>query len=425
MSSDQKSDQEFEAELASALTRVGATFRTETARLDAVGLERGRRAWRRRRAGTALGTALALALVGGSVYLVALGGPAVSTGPAISSEAPVPPNPSGTRSAAPSSTRTSGPVLVPTERVLTALRASLPTGTFSGVEGLEDQDIEIDGAMVSLRFDDGRGVSAVSVSVTRRAPRTAAAAQQLCVTRSGGSAEGCRTSTLADGSVLTVFQGLEFPDGRADTKLWSAVLSGPDGRLIELTEWNAPASKGEPVSRPAPPLTADQLTAAVTSRAWDPIVAVLPPARGEVSASRLPSGQIVLIASKLLPAGLVPAHADPGGSGEAHFTVDDGAGASLVEIGLQHWPDPGTLREQDRPPGWRTLADGSWLWETEEGTNPRHRRVEAVRRDGIRVVVSAYNSGAVTELATRQAPVLTVEQMRAIALSPAWTTADG
>ena len=46
--------------------------------------------------------------------------------------------------------------------------------------------------------------------------------------------------------------------------------------------------------------------------------------------------------------------------------------------------------------------------------------MDTLRTDGRRVVVSAFNSGAQETPATRQTPALTMRQLRAIALSPAW-----
>jgi hypothetical protein len=46
--------------------------------------------------------------------------------------------------------------------------------------------------------------------------------------------------------------------------------------------------------------------------------------------------------------------------------------------------------------------------------------VDTIRPDGMRVVISAFNSGAQHTAATRGKPVLTMEQLRAIAVSPKW-----
>ncbi|KQV16627.1 hypothetical protein [Kitasatospora sp. Root107] len=426
------SDQQFEEDLTYAMSRTGEAFRTETAQLDAVGLERGRRAWRRRSAAVMAGSATALALVGGGTFLVmGRSGPAASFDPAVSvvsSDVPSPDGPSGAAAstAASGSTGTAGPVPVPTERVLAALKTVLPAGSISGVEGLEGRGIPATGAMVRLRFDDGKGVGRLSVSVKHLARQTAATAPELkCPDRKILPYDACHTSTLADGSVLTLFQGLEYPNGQADTKRWSATLSGKDGRLIEISEWNAAEDKGAPTTRPTPPLTTGQLSAVATARAWDSIVAELPVVGGQaVPRAEFPAEQIVATAAKLLPAGLTPADANTDMDGYANFTVKDAKGASLVEINVQDW-----RRDLAQPSGsvisgqyanGQALADGSRVVESQEGKNPGRWIVEVLRADGLRVVVAAYNSGGLQQAATRQTPVLTTEQLRAIALSPEW-----
>jgi len=46
--------------------------------------------------------------------------------------------------------------------------------------------------------------------------------------------------------------------------------------------------------------------------------------------------------------------------------------------------------------------------------------VDTIRTDGRRVVISELNSGAPHDDATREAPALTMKQLREIALSPKW-----
>ncbi|MEU1690964.1 hypothetical protein [Streptomyces hirsutus] len=46
--------------------------------------------------------------------------------------------------------------------------------------------------------------------------------------------------------------------------------------------------------------------------------------------------------------------------------------------------------------------------------------VDTMRADGRRVVISAFNTGAQHEDVTRDAPALSMKELRAIALSPRW-----
>ncbi len=45
---------------------------------------------------------------------------------------------------------------------------------------------------------------------------------------------------------------------------------------------------------------------------------------------------------------------------------------------------------------------------------------DTIRTDGLRVVVSAFNSGSQNAAATRQTPALTIGQLKAIATSGKW-----
>lgn len=46
--------------------------------------------------------------------------------------------------------------------------------------------------------------------------------------------------------------------------------------------------------------------------------------------------------------------------------------------------------------------------------------VDTIRKDGFRVVISAFNSGAQNTAATRATPALTMTQLKAIATSGKW-----
>ncbi|WP_319153325.1 hypothetical protein [Streptomyces sp. NE06-03C] len=45
---------------------------------------------------------------------------------------------------------------------------------------------------------------------------------------------------------------------------------------------------------------------------------------------------------------------------------------------------------------------------------------DSMRPDGMRVVVSAFNSGEQSSAATRTAPALTLDQLTALVVSPEW-----
>jgi hypothetical protein len=107
--------------------------------------------------------------------------------------------------------------------------------------------------------DDGNGGARVEVLLT-----------------GGGEGDHCAVAgaactTLPDGS--TLFSLADRPEYTGDRNV-NGVLSNyvvrrlPDGRIISLTSYNAPAEKGSPHTRAKPSFTVSQLSAMVQSPAW-------------------------------------------------------------------------------------------------------------------------------------------------------------
>lgn len=124
----------------------------------------------------------------------------------------------------------------------------------------------------------------------------------------------------------------------------------------------------------------------------------------------------------LLPEGLTVTEETDSGGEFASVVVDDGKGRSLVQINVQRdmrdvaddlyreattLPD-GTLLATSKAPGEKGGAGVVW-W-----------TADTMRPDGMRVVVSAFNSAEQSSPATRPAPALTMDQLTALALSPEW-----
>ncbi|MFF2354870.1 hypothetical protein ACFVVL_34530 [Kitasatospora sp. NPDC058115] len=412
----------FEDDLLRAMTRTGEAFHPQgPAGLAAGGLARGRRRWRRRSALAAVGGAAALTLVGaGAVYLTggspAASGPApAASGSAPDSGAPAP----GPSTAAPSAA--SGAAAVGGEELLAAFRAMLPEGQVGEAEasGTGDDGRPGGGGSpgASLVLDDGRGKAMITVSVARVAGNDPRRADSGCPDRKLVPYDACTTTPLPGGGALTLFQGYEQPRPRGDTKWWSARLTGEDGRLIELSEWNAPQRKGVPVSRATPPLSPEQLRAVVTDGFWDRVVAALAEPYGPDGTGGPYGGQEILATvAELLPAGLKRSEAD-GGDAFASLVVNDGRGRSLVELNVDDWSGP---RHTEPFGGSETTPDGTQVKFRKQPGNPVKWTAEALHPDGLRVAVSAYSSGAQGAASTRTAPALTVEQLKAIAASPEW-----
>ncbi|MFG1819577.1 hypothetical protein ACGFIF_37850 [Kribbella sp. NPDC049174] len=107
--------------------------------------------------------------------------------------------------------------------------------------------------------DDGKGVSRVEVLLT-----------------GGGEENRCATpsaacTTLPDGSTLfSLATQPEYPGNRNKDGVLSnyVVRRLPDGRIISLTSYNAPAEKGSPHTRPKPLFTVAQLSTLAQSKSW-------------------------------------------------------------------------------------------------------------------------------------------------------------
>ncbi|MGW9459679.1 hypothetical protein ACWG5N_27400 [Streptomyces globisporus] len=124
----------------------------------------------------------------------------------------------------------------------------------------------------------------------------------------------------------------------------------------------------------------------------------------------------------LLPEGLTVTDVTDSGGEFASVVVNDGKGRSLVQINVQQdmrdvahqlygdattLPD-GTLLATSKKPGEKGGA-GVVMW-----------TADSMRPDGMRVVVSAFNSGEQSSAATRKAPALTMDQLTALVISPEW-----
>ncbi|MFE9742841.1 hypothetical protein, partial [Streptomyces sp. NPDC006477] len=124
----------------------------------------------------------------------------------------------------------------------------------------------------------------------------------------------------------------------------------------------------------------------------------------------------------LLPEGLsVGEETDTGGE-FVSVVVDDGEGRSLVQINVQ-----ADMRDvaDDLYGEATTLPDGTLLATSKEpgekgGAGVVQWSADTMRPDGMRVVVSAFNSGAQSTPATRPEPALTMDRLVALATSPEW-----
>ncbi|MER7914476.1 hypothetical protein [Streptomyces sp. NPDC096068] len=406
----------FEEELGAVLRRTGDGFAADDRRgLVEGGLRRGRRRLMRRRLAVT-GSALALVAMGvGGVYGGLLFGPtgAVDTasvaGEPTSAAEPTGPLPDMAR--------------IPVKEAAAVLKAHTPAGqwTFDDENGL--------GQGVLGVYDDGNGKAAVTVFLSRSfGPGEAGEGLVACPDKAHDPDVECTTETIPGVGRLMRLQGYEYPDRREETKNWRATLLTEDGFIVDVNEYNAAAEKGAPISRENPPFTLAQLKALVTADAWKPLLAKLPdPARPSTppSVPDEPSGEAVRTTLRsLLPEGLeVKDEGRVDDYGYFHLLVDDGKGIGFVEINVQTGMEE--VAEHLHATGATTLPDGRLVGVTEGvaekgGDGVVVRTVDTLTPEGFRVVITTLNSDGYRAPATRAEPALTVEQLKAIALSPKW-----
>ncbi|MGW1543058.1 DUF6518 family protein [Streptomyces sp. NPDC002309] len=110
-----------------------------------------------------------------------------------------------------------------------------------------------------------------------------------------------------------------------------------------------------------------------------------------------------------------------GQHGESAYVVvtDDGA-ASRVEINVQtgmSWAEDELFSDSTRLPDGTLLATSK---QEESAGGLVTWSADTLRPDGLRVVVSAHDSGQIDQPATRTSPAITIEQLTAIATDKRW-----
>ncbi|MGW6970104.1 hypothetical protein [Streptomyces sp. NPDC054952] len=486
----------FEDELGAALRRTGDGFVPGRPDLVAAGERRGRRLVARRRAAVVGGSALALAVVGSAgAYGGGLLGIGTGSDGMARVAAPVPTTQTAVASTPPTAQPASG---LSSARLIEIYRQLLPGGrvsdTRANVPGGADQSPN---AMVAGVYDDGKGRAAISVGLARTDPHGQAAEDMLkCPDRKLVPYDSCTVETLPDGGRLNLFQGYEYPDKREPTKLWRAILVTREGYQVDVSEWNASAEKGQPVSRPNPPLNKVELKSFTTSALWRQVLSRLPApqqapegtgaaegntgngaspgasagagsdtgtgdttgtttdkGKGKGKAGATPdapqpsggtgqtphqggtdqgdSGQggtghrgTVGVLESLVPKSGITILRRSGQPGYGALVLDDGKGASLVQVNVQE--DMGeALKDRMEGAGVVVLPDGTRVLAEQKsgekgGSGVVWWSIDTLRPDGRRVVVSAFNTGDQSKAATRAKPILTMEQIKAIALDPKW-----
>ncbi|WP_369172062.1 hypothetical protein AB5J49_30460 [Streptomyces sp. R28] len=410
-------EEHFEGRLSHALHDAGDRFEADRTALVAAGQARGQRLRLRRRAAMVGGAAGIAAVAVGGALLVPWGG----------SPAPLP----STSSVADQPSGTPSPSIAPVtgRELIETLEELLPEGKVSGRES-RGAEKPLLAPYAHLVHDDGKGPGAIGVSLDRVEPGSDQARQTTdCPDKAFVPYDSCVATRLPDGSLLKLFQGYEYPDRRVDTKLWSADLVTPTGQHVHLSEWNAAAEKGAPISRPNPPLSTAQLKELVTAQVWRGYVDSIPEDPKKPTATATPDApaeqsveSILGTVVPLLPEGVKVVEK---GSDYSYLVVDDGKGRSLVQIDVQH--GMGDLADELFGEDAETLPDGTKVATRQSGGDKGVDgavmwTVDTLRTgtDGFRVAISAFNSGTQHDAPTRETPALTMKQLREIALSPEW-----
>jgi hypothetical protein len=408
----------FEGRLSAALHQAGGAFDPDRAALAAAGTARGRRLRARRRASVVGGAAtVALACVGGALLLAPDG----------SDSAPNPSSVAASGSEKPKERKEPGGVTA--DQMISTLKSLLPQGEVSGEAGRGSQE-PMTPPYASVVFDDGQGAGQISVGLSRVEPGSPHVREMSeCPDPALVPDSECETQRLPGGSVLKIFKGYEYPDRRENTRIWTAELITASGQHVHVSEWNAPAEKGQPVSRPEPPLSTEQLKGLATAEQWLPLVDAIPedkrkkPGSGQEAHPGLRGERIAAILTMVLPDGVEVVSKGHQESDFAYAVVDDGKGESYVQVNVQtgmndvagslFGPDDETLDDGTRVsvqqgPGEKGV-DGVVMW-----------TVDTLRPDGRRVVISAFNAASQTTAPTRAEPALSVAQLREIALDRQW-----
>ncbi|MFI1354034.1 hypothetical protein ACH4TV_10680 [Streptomyces sp. NPDC020898] len=417
-------DDRFEDRLGDALRNAGGAFDADRAALVAGGESRGRRIRMRRRTAVVSGAA-AIALVGvGSALVAPWGGDGTGQRNVGVGDA------SATPSAVPSPTPTAAPSPVTRGQLLSVLKGLLPQGDFSD-ERSRGTDSQL-GPYAYGVFDDGKGAAALSVSLDRIVPGSQQVRQATqCPDQAFVPYDDCGTSPLPGGALLRIVKGYEYADRRVDTKMWTADLVTAEGKHVTVTEWNSAAQKGAPISRPEPPLSSVQLKTLVTDPVWLRVLDAVPEADvvGTPPTSSAPeeaeSDTIVTTLTGLLPQGVRVVGKSGPGTEYGYVVVDDGEGKSFVQINVQ--PNMQDLEKElfGEGSGAVTLPDGVKVIVREgpgddKGRGLVMRTADAIWPDGLRVVVSAFNSASQITGPTRENPALTLDQLKAIATDSTW-----
>lgn len=424
----------FEDDFSNALREAADASEAPPVQLMATGAaQRGRRTKRRRTVLAATASVAVLAVAG--TLAVKLGAPVTHPAPATNLSA-------AADSASPSRSAAQADVAAPKsmtgDQMLALFKTKLPSGlqlTRPLGQGTgSDSQSGIQEAMAGYTVVDSKGSGGVEITVTHQKADLNSAG--MVCSPAGPTAPGPPSPTAA-------ICASTCPQGRRRRQLWAVQLQRPDGIVVTASSSDLPGP-GQPMSptptRDAPVLTADQLKVIALDPVWLQVGAALA-APQDVPENQsahpqwagLPTDDILRIAAPLLPAGLTEKQITGAAKddGFATFTVDDGSGASMVRLTVEDWSGFKQTRYSGPPidtefTNATVLPNGDKLNSGADNPAFNYKGVtrnwaQVLTPNHVMVLVEAFNGiDYKGDMITRSLPALTVDQAKAIAISPTW-----
>ncbi|MFE3493876.1 hypothetical protein [Streptomyces sp. NPDC059175] len=390
----------FEDELGKVLQNTGGTFTADHRALVAGGLTRGRRRVARRRAGIVVGSTLAVALIAtGGVYLS--GGERADE----SAATPGPP-------------RDYGHFAITAEEIGDILENAMNR---SGIAVMKP-DVESSGsteaarpATASIVFDTSFGEEKVTLSVRRADPADAGVKKLLvCPDVKGSPYEEC-TNQPGDRAV----KGYTEAGKAGGVKKWAVTTVSPNGYVIETSTQNVQVAGSVPPQGHNPRMNPGKLRHLAMFVDGSLTSAGEANAFGTVApGSEAEPGDILPILKYLLPPRLKVGSEGASSSAEGHVVVSDGSGGETY-IDATRWAAATMVDANVLPDGTKIST------RSRPGSQPGviELQVGVNRVNGLSMIFTAYNAPTPKSAKRGAAPLITLDELKTIALSRTWLTA--
>ncbi|MFD5425827.1 hypothetical protein [Streptomyces sp. NPDC127084] len=389
----------FEDELGKVLQNTGGTFAADHRALVAGGLTRGRRRVARRRAGIVVGSTLAVALI-------ATGGAYLSGGERADESA-----------ATPGPAQDYGHFAITAEEIGGILENAMNRSGIAVMKPDVDSLGSTDAARpatASIVFDTSFGEEKVTLSVRRADPSDAGVKKLLvCPDKKGSPYEEC-TNQPGDRAV----KGYTEAGKAAGIKKWAVTTVSPNGYVIETSTQNVQVAGSVPPQGHNPRMNPGKLRHLAMFVDGSLTPGGEPNAFGTVvPGSEAEPGDMLPILKYLLPQRLKVSSEGASGA-EGHVVVSDGSGAETY-VDATRWAAVTMVDAKVLPDGTKISA------RSRPGSQPGviELQVGVNRVNGLSMIFRAYNAPTPKSAKRGAAPLITLEELKAIALSRTWLTA--